>query len=417
MNTPIRPMGIGRILDRSFLLYRKHFVKLTLVMLILYGPFYLLQHLLLYQEAASASASILDQIRNGGSWQDIVTSGAAFRGTSPDIDVWKSLVFLLVLFPLFLLGMMPASVASVVHLVKAHLLGEKVPGVGDMLKKSFRRFWPLAGSTALDGLIVLGMYVVFFFIFGIFVIVFALGAGLSGTLSGSGMGTGVVIGIIFFILLTIAGLLTGAYFFLRWGYYLPIVALGEDSIGLSRSWRLTRGNFWRLFLMFFVLIIILYLFQAVIQLIVTAAFGLGLGAQLLLSLVSILIAPLGILSYAISFFDLKVRNDGLGLETMIHNTINPSGSEQLYQPERIEPALPRVVESELPNQLEEQSLPREESQGREQQEAFLEPDPFDPFDEQENQQALNKAEDREPQNQNEASQKDGKPEDSDKKNE
>ncbi|MEW9701190.1 hypothetical protein [Paenibacillus sp. SI8] len=329
LNTPLRPMGIGRILDRSFQLYRKHFVKLTLIMLMLYGPFYLLQHLLLFQETANTSASILSQIQSGASLQDLLPPGAAFGGKAPKIDLWKTLVFVLVLLPLFMLAVMPASIASVVHLVKAHLMGEQIPGIGQMLKKSFSRFWPLVGSTVLYGLIVFGMYVAFAMIVAIFAIVFALGSGLSSIIGSPGAGTAVFV-IIFFILLGLGIIVTWSYFLIRWGYYLPIVALGEDSIGLSGSWRLTRKSFWRLFLMFFVLILILYLFQLVLSLIISAALGLGLGAQLLQSLLSILVSPLWLLPYAISLFDLKVRNEGLGLESLINTTVfaEPQGHEE-----------------------------------------------------------------------------------------
>jgi hypothetical protein len=391
LNTPLRPMGIGRILDRSFQMYRKHFVKLTLIMLILYGPFYLLQHLLLFQEAANTSASILDEIRTGASWQDILQSGAAFQGKTPGIDLWKMLVFSFVLLPLFLLGLMPASVASVVHLVKAQLLGEEIPGILQMLRKSFRRFWPLVGSTVLDGLIVFGMYIAFVLIVAVFAIVFALGAGLSSAIGGSGAG-GVVFIIIFFVLLGIAIIVTWSYFFIRWGYYLPVVALGEDSIGLSRSWRLTRGNFWRLFLMFIVLILILYLFQLVINLIITAILGLGLGAQLIQSLLSILVSPLWLLPYAISFFDLKVRNEGLGLEAMINSTVNAGQAEHSFQQEQLE----RI------DQVETMAL-------------LQEPDPFDPFDSFE--EHVGKEKDIDSEREEAAPVNDAKPEDTDKKNE
>ncbi|MBD0383656.1 hypothetical protein [Paenibacillus sedimenti] len=321
LNTPLRPMGIGRILDRSFQLYRKHFVKLTLVMLILYGPFYLLQHLLLYQEAANTTVSILDQIRTGASWQEILQSGSAFRSAASGVDVWKTLLFTLVLLPLFLLGLMPASVASVVHLVKANLLGEEIPGATQMLKKSFRRFWPLAGSTVLDLLIMVGMYIGFALIVIVLVMIFVFGAGISNAVGG-GAGGLAVFGIIFFIVLGLAVIVTWSYFFIRWVYYLPFVALGEDSIGLGHSWRLTRKNFWRLFLMYVVLTLILYLFLVVIELIIAAVFGMGLGGQLLTSLVSILVSPLWLLPYAISFFDLKVRNEGLGLDSLINNMVH-----------------------------------------------------------------------------------------------
>ncbi len=326
-NASLRPMGIGRILDRSFQLYRKHFVTLTMIMLILYGPFYLLEQLLTYQETAvSTSSSILDQIRSGASMQDLFGSGAFMQNKQTPIDVGKVLLLLLVLIPIMILGLMPASIASVLHLVKASLFGEETPGVGVLLRKSFRRFWPLAGSTFLDALIMFGIYIGLAIIIVIFVIVFAIGGNLSSSVGGLGGGA-VVLSIIFFVILGLGAIFTFSYFLIRWCYYLPFVALDEESIGLGRSWKLTRKSFWRLFLMYFVLTLILYLFLAVIDLIIVAIFGLGLGGQLLQSLISILVTPLWVLPYAVSFFDLKVRNEGLGLESLIESTIQTSPTE------------------------------------------------------------------------------------------
>jgi hypothetical protein len=335
-NAQLRPMGIGRILDRSFQLYRKHFVKLTLIMLILYGPFYLLQHLLTYQETASTSASILDQIRNGGSLQDLFGPVRIPQNNPTTHDegyIWKMLLVVLVLFPILILGLMPASVASVVHLVKASLFGEETPGVGQLLRKSFRRFWPLAGSTFLDALIMVGLYVGLAIVIGIFAIVFAIGGSFSSAVGGFGGGA-MALTIIFFVILGLGAIFTFSYFFIRWCYYLPFVALEEESIGLGRSWKLTRNSFWRLFWMYVVLTLILYLFLLVIQLIIAAVFGLGLGAQLLQSLISILVLSLWFLPYAVSFFDLKVRNEGLGLEALIESTITTSPAEPM---EELEP--------------------------------------------------------------------------------
>ncbi|NOV04672.1 hypothetical protein [Paenibacillus planticolens] len=334
-NVSLRPMGIGRILDRSFQLYRKHFLVLTLIMLILYGPFYLLQHLLTYQETAMTSGSILEQIRNGGSLEDMFGPNSTFLQNDPasrgEGYLWRTLTLVLVLFPIMMLGLMPASIASVVHLVKASLYGEETPGVGQLLRKSFARFWPLAGSTFLFGLIVIGIYLGMAIIVGIFAIIFAVGGSLSNAAGGFGGGA-LAFTIVFFAALGLGSLFTFAYFVIRWGYCLPIVALGEESVGIGRSWGLTRKSFWRLFGMYVVLTLILYLFLIVVQLIVAAVFGLGLGAQLLQSLISILVMSLWFLPYAVSFFDLKVRNEGLGLQSLIDSTIPEAANEHIQIP-------------------------------------------------------------------------------------
>lgn len=321
LSTPLRPIGIGRILDRSFQLYRKHFVKLTLIMLILYGPFYLLQSLLLSQES-SVSNSMFQQLMDGASWEDILESTAAMQQNEPPEEMLKKLSLVMLLLPLFLLGLMPASVASVVHLVKAELFGEEVPGPATLLKKAFRRFWPMVGSTFLYGLIIFGIYFGCVIVMVILGLIFTLGAGVSGAIGGSGAGMTAWL-IVFFVVLFLGFFFTLIYFLTRWMYYLPVVVSGDDEIGLKASWRLTRKSFWRLFGMFFVLMLILYLFLGVVQALIAVLLGVGLTAQLVNSLFSLLVSPLWLLPYAISFFDLKVRNEGLGVETMMESVIHP----------------------------------------------------------------------------------------------
>ncbi len=331
-NASARPMGIGRLLDRSFQLYRKHFIVLTFIMLILYGPFYLLQHLLTFQETAVTSGSFIEQIRNGGSLQDMFGPNSTFLQNDPALRdegyVWKMLVFVLVLVPIMFLGLMPASIASVVHLVKASFDGKETPSLGQLLKKSFTRFWPMAGSTFLFGLIMFGFYFGIALIMIVFAVIFAVGGSFSSSVGGFGGGA-LAFTIVFFAILGLGALFTFAYFMIRWSYYLPYVALGEESIGLGRSWSLSRKSFWRLFGMYIVLSIILYLFLAVVQLVIAAIFGLGLGAQLLQSLISILVMSLWFLPYVVSFFDQRVRNEGLGLESMIDSTISDASTPYL----------------------------------------------------------------------------------------
>lgn len=110
---------------------------------------------------------------------------------------------------------------------------------------------------------------------------------------------------------------------------LTLCSSGEESIGIGRSWGLSRKSFWRLFGMYVVLTLILYLFLAVVQIVIAAVLGVGLGAQLLQSLVSILVMSLWFLPYVVSFFDLRVRNEGLGLQSLIDSTIPDSSVNYL----------------------------------------------------------------------------------------
>jgi hypothetical protein len=319
-------MSIGRILDRSFQIYRKHFVKLTLLMLLLFGPFYLLQSLLLFDQNAAATNSLIDGLRNSFSFDSFVNPTVDLNHTS-NMNIWAILVFSLVLLPIYALALVPLACASTLFLVRGVLFGEETPTLGALLKKAFRRFWPMVLSTLLMLLILIGIYLVFVIVILIFVAIFAIGSGLTGgTWNGfaPGIGSGVFFGVL--IVLLIVGFLLGwAYFLIRWGYYLPAVAMNEPAPGIGKSWKLTKRSFWRLLLMYFVLIIVVYVFLLVVNLIILALAGNGLFSQLLQSLITVLISPLWILPYAVSFFDLKIRNEGMGLEDLLQDTLAEDG--------------------------------------------------------------------------------------------
>src|SRR4051794_32222716 len=117
---PLRPMSIGRILDRSFQIYRKHFVKLTLLMLLLFGPFYLLQSLLLFDQNAAATNSLIDGLRNSFSFDSFINPTVGLNHTS-NMNIWAILVFFLVLLPIYALALVPLACASTLFLVSGVL--------------------------------------------------------------------------------------------------------------------------------------------------------------------------------------------------------------------------------------------------------------------------------------------------------
>jgi hypothetical protein len=333
----VRPMGIGRILDRSFQLYRKHFVKLLLIMLILFGPFYLLQSLFFSSMNTMGVGSIIADIQSGASL-DSILQGVGANRASNSMGIGQVLLLIFVFAPVFMFGITPVAVASVLFIARSALLGEEAPSVGELLKKAFRRFWPMVGNSLIFAVIMFGLYIGFALVMIIGFVVFSLGAGITQGI-GAGSGTGLAIFMVIFMILIIIGFLLGwSFFFIRWGYFLPYVAFAEESIGIGRSWHLTRRSFWRLFLMYFLLSIVVYIFVLIIALLIGWITGGGLFGQLLQSLVSIVIAPLMILPYAISFFDLRARNEGMGMDDLIRSTVYSEESAKL-QPIEEHPSL------------------------------------------------------------------------------
>jgi hypothetical protein len=318
----IKPMGIGQLVDRSFQLYRKHFVKLMLLMLILFGPIYLLQSLLLSNGEVTRTDSLFQQLQDGSSYEDML---ASLESNSNSTGIWQIIVLIVIVVPILLIIIAPVAVSTIVHMVRAFLSGEPIPEVGELLSKAFRRLGPLAGSSVLVGLILFGIYIVTVIAI---VLLIVLGAVIVGAANGFG-DTSPGIGMILFMVFGGIALLFGmvlllSYFVIRFCYYLPFVALGEESIGIGRSWTITRKSFWRLFLMYLVLTIILYTIISVTSLLLTFFTG-GLTSQLLQSMVSIVLMPLWFIPYVLSFFDLRARNEGNGLEDLIQSTIQENG--------------------------------------------------------------------------------------------
>ncbi|QJC51054.1 hypothetical protein HGI30_05400 [Paenibacillus albicereus] len=301
---PLRPMGIGRILDRSFQLYRTHFTTLAIIMLALYGPMAIVS-MALATDSSNTYSGLIDSLRDGG-LDGYLQSVEAQEGAG--LSGGAVLAALLGFVLMLLLG--PVSVAAIVHLVQAHLRGEDIPSAGELLKKGFRRLWPLTGSTLLYGIIMIGLYVLVVF-------AFALVGGLmfAAALSGTSGPSGVAFLLIFAAFIGVFLLIT--FFAIRWAFYLPFVALDESGTGVGASWRLTKGSFWRLLLLYLVLSILLAIFTGVLNLGSAAIFGGGVLNSLVDALVSILIGSLWVLPYAITFFDLRVRREGWGLDTLL----------------------------------------------------------------------------------------------------
>ncbi|XOK61927.1 hypothetical protein ACJ7K1_02000 [Paenibacillus elgii] len=312
-----RPMGIGAILDRSFQIYRKHFTVTFLLMLLFFGPIYLLQNLVLFDVS---SVSLLPE--SGETIADSLDRFAEASGSGDELRIGL-LLFSFLLMPLYMLAVFPAAVSSQLHLVRAAADGASV-GFKELLRSSFSRYWPIIGNTLLFGLILMGVYmaVSIVVVFGvIIVLVVTVGIGTGITEIGSDpFGSSIVLVVLLVFLYLFVALLMMAgigFFAIRFGFYLPVIALEGAPSSLGRSWRLTRGNFWRIFGIYFVLSIIYGVFMMGTYALLIAVFKLSLLGQLIYIVLTLLITPIYLIPYAVTYFDLRVRNEGADLEQML----------------------------------------------------------------------------------------------------
>ncbi|MCD1261112.1 hypothetical protein B5M42_020105 [Paenibacillus athensensis] len=335
INGQLRPLSAGRLLDRSFRLYRKHWVKLMLLALVLYGPFYVLLNLLFRGTGSAELLPWSDWLSDSDAVEDTLSLGG-MAAMNDGIDPWRVLVLLLVLIPLFLNVGMPLFVAGILHLVKADLLQEGERSLGQMLKAGLGRFWPMLGNTLLVQMAGAGVYMVlsvFLLIVGGLVTISA-GSMLLMGFSGSGSVMGVLL-IVLIVGVSLACACAALYFIFRFMYFLPGVALGEVSVGLGQSWRLTRRSFWRLLVMYIVQTAVVYPLTLVLVLLLSLLgnwTGSSTVVQLLETVASLVMAPMWALPYVVSYFDLKVRNEGLGLRELMEAAGIPAEAAAVNSP-------------------------------------------------------------------------------------
>ena len=116
----------------------------------------------------------------------------------------------------------------------------------------------------------------------------------------------------------------------RWNMVLPGILLEDLGVqaGLSRSWSLTTGSFWKVFGTSFAASILVILLAALPQLAVTYGLGLllpntdiVLSIQAVVAQVSLIITlPVSIGVMVVLYYDLRVRKEAFDLEWQVQQT-------------------------------------------------------------------------------------------------
>ncbi|ATF14274.1 hypothetical protein A616_20505 [Brevibacillus brevis X23] len=331
--TPIAPMGVGKLLDKSFSVYRQHFGAFFLLALIWFGPLLLLQQLLLVD---LTRVPLLAQDTEGMDFAESL--GARFAGQEEFMtqSLPMLLIFIFLVAPILLIIAYPQMISGSILLTKAALKGETL-SLKDALKGALRRFWPLAGSTFLYGVIAFAVSTAFVIVYGLIFVMIAFAGGMTlETMfdpSDEGSIVLMIVLVLFGYLFLIAGMmLVPGYFLIRWGFYMPLVLFERDGVGIGQSWNMTKGNFWRLFGLFVVLSVIYSMFSSGMQLVLTGVLGTSILAQIILVALTCLLTPWMAIVYALAYFDLRVRKEGTDLQELV--------SRQLATSAPVEPATP-----------------------------------------------------------------------------
>lgn len=300
-----KPKGFGEILDHTFRLCKNRFPDFFMIVLIVMGPIYLLQAIILLL----SGTSFVREVGNGEMWfEQIVSTFDETRGTvntfGAEIGNSISMLLLLVFYPI--------AAAAVLFAIQRLRNGEEFTA-GIVIKQAFSKFWGIFGSSLLVGIIAFGMIFV-----SVLVVIFI---GVFGAFIEP------VSAILLSVVLFLGAWLVIALLFSRWGFYLgPVVFEGEIP-GMGKSWRLTKKRTWKVLGLFLMLLLI----TGIIGYVVNIIFGLFLGNSVLFTViagvVSLFTAMIFMVGYAVIYFDLVTRHDGSDLKEMIADYHNPDHVE------------------------------------------------------------------------------------------
>ena len=312
---PLRPLSIGEILGGAFESLRANPKAMFVPSLVVMSIVGLL--------SAGSFALFLSRLGLPN-----LTSGEAELSEADLDNIGSSLVGLLVqLGVTSVLSMMATSIiiGLLIVTVSRTILGRKA-SLGDVWQRTRPRVWALIGQTLLIELILAVITAVFV------AVAIGIGWALLGNVIANGAsedsaGTFVVVFLVLLALLIVLGL---AVFALMCKLCLAPAALVLENIGvmegISRSWTLTRGYFWRIvgirllsfIIVFFATQIVSQGVSIVMQGLVYAAPDMTLAilvaSTLLSSLIQAAILPFDSAVVALMYTDLRMRSEGLDVE-------------------------------------------------------------------------------------------------------
>lgn len=302
-----RPLGFGEVLDVTFRIVKEHFGRLFLIMLILIGPLYLLQGLAMLLGGTPFFSTIAAE---GGPWTDSFLTAmeqTEFEQMISRMDIGALMLYVLALF--VMVFVLPVAWASVILSVDRVRKGEDVR-IGAMIQQATNRYFPLLGGSLVYFLIFAG----FLFVFSIVAMVLTTGAIFAGVENSWGS---VVAMLILIPILGLASFFVFVYFMIRWSFYFAGIVFERISPGLTKSWHLTRYRFWRLFGLYIVLSIITSIVSVVFQTVTLMILGNSVLSTLLFNLMTLLLMMITFVAYAVMYFDLRIRNEGVDVKEMV----------------------------------------------------------------------------------------------------
>ncbi|KEF37072.1 hypothetical protein M670_03663 [Schinkia azotoformans MEV2011] len=292
------PKGFGEILDVTFRLSKQYFTKLFLILLLLIGPIYLLQAIILLV----AGESLIRGGGEGGKWFEQVLSSfdESDYVYSSSIKA-ESASIILDLVSIFLYFVATAAILYAVN----HIRNNEDFTVGSVIKQGFSRFFPIMGSSLLYIIIIIGLSALPIFILGLLGVT---GAAMDPIF-------GIVLAILGFIVFGVAV----GYLVTRLSFYFCVAVLEKSAPGFSRSWKLTRKRVWALMGLYIAFYFIIGVITFAVEFSFAAFLGNSVLVMTIVNVVFLFTTMLLTVGYAVMYFDLKIRNDADDLKEMIED--------------------------------------------------------------------------------------------------
>src|SRR5438270_2947264 len=227
MDLALRPMSTSQVLDRTFHIYRNHFVLLAGI------------------GALLPAALLIMQL----SFIPLGFPPKATDRQAPEVLAILLLGYFGCYGLIYVLGNALAGGATVFGVSKLHL-GQSIT-IGQAYKQVFSRFWRILGVILLVSLIVFGSLIVGEII-AIIVLVFFAGSARIFSSDGGMFGLEMIMAVIWAISVFLAAVFFALFFYCKFCLAVPACLLERLPVGaaLSRSWPLTKTSLWRIMLIY-----------------------------------------------------------------------------------------------------------------------------------------------------------------------
>ncbi len=314
----LRPLGVGEIIDRALTLYVRNFIVFTgTVLAVIFIPIGIGQYLLLGDQSSELQA-ILQTFQHPNTPPPTLFNANA---SLPQLFSGFALFFIALLLLPFAVNAVAINTAAIYR--------EKRPSIMYALAATFRRTGPLVGLIALEVLIVIGAYlgIVLLVMAGTFGVLASVG-GNAGNLGLPGVLLLILIGAVLLIALFVLLLLFVISLAFA-GYAVVIEQMGAVEALGSGFRRIFNRKEWGKATLIGIVAMLLGIGVSGLSSFVGLMLAFVPGSHVLGAIWSTLISGISYavqtVFYAVYYFDVRVRREGLDLEVAL-GRLAPSAS-------------------------------------------------------------------------------------------